>query len=101
DRLGEGGGDLDTGSREVLPVRNDDVIARVERLADRLVGLAAHDDGLAQGELAEALEVRAQPPRQLAVAAEDAVLGDSHDEGDARLATAHTAASALMCGCGS
>ena len=36
----------------------------------------------------------------VAVAADDAVLGNRDDEGDARGA-AHTATAALMCGCGS
>jgi hypothetical protein len=53
------------GMREVAPMRDHDVVAAVERLADRVVGLAAHDHGLAKRDLAKPLEVG----RQLARAA--------------------------------
>ena len=56
--------------------------------------------GLPSVSLRKLLEVGGQPPGQLAVAADDAVLGDRDDEGDSDLA-GHTATSALMCGCGS
>ena len=48
----------------------------------RLVGLAPHDDGLAERQLAKALEVGRHAARELAVAADHAVLRHGDDEGD-------------------
>ena len=77
----DGGDDMHARRGEIGLAGDDDVVAAVERLADRLVGLAAHDDGLAERELAEALEVGRHAPGQLAVAADDAVLRHGDDEG--------------------
>ena len=59
-----------------------DIGAVLERLADRLIGLAPHDDRLADGERAKMREVGFQPPRQLAVAADDVVFADRGDQHD-------------------
>ena len=74
--------DVNARRGEVLLPRNDDVVAAIERLADGLVGLAPHDYGFAERQLAEALEVGRHAPRQLAVAADHAVLRNRDDERD-------------------
>jgi len=59
---------------------DDNVVATVERLADRLKRAPAHDDGLAHRQPPEGLEVRRQPPRQAAVASDDAVFRYGNDK---------------------
>ena len=60
----------------------DDVSRPGSGAHDRCEGLAAHQHRLAQGERAEAPQVRPQAPDQLVVAPDDAVLGDRRDEGE-------------------
>jgi hypothetical protein len=73
---------VDSGPTEARLSRHDDVLATIERLADRIIGLAAHDDRLAQGDLAEALEVGGEPPGQFAIAADEAIFGHGYDKRD-------------------
>ena len=79
----------------------------IERTGKRLEGAATHDDGLAERDLAELLQVGGQPPGKIAADADGAVLGPRDDERDDRIAArrprlnAHTATLAWMAGCGS
>src|SRR5690606_28662629 len=73
---------LDTGHAEVGFARDDDIVAPVERLADRVIGLATHDHGLAHGKAAEDLQVGGHTPRNGALAPDHTILGDRDDEGD-------------------
>ena len=77
----------------------DEVASSGQRTAERLPGLASHQDGVAERERTEMLQVGPEPPRQLVVASDGAVARDRGDEDD--LGSIHTATGALMCGCGS
>ena len=62
--------------------RDDDILAILERAAQRLPRLAAHDHGVAGGERAEAREVRRQLPGKGVVCADHAVTRNGGDEGE-------------------
>src|SRR6185312_14086253 len=62
--------------------RDHDVGATIERTADRLEGLATHDDRPIDRERAEMGEIGFQPPWKLAFAADDSVLADGGDQHD-------------------
>ena len=61
------------GRGEVEVSTHDDVLPFGQRLADRLPGLATHDDRVTAGQRAKALEIVGQPPRQSAVQADHAI----------------------------
>ena len=63
---------------------DDDVGATGQRLADRLPGLAAHDDGMAHGASLEVPQVGGHVPGQRAPAADHAVARHRGDQGDFR-----------------
>src|SRR5436190_9695293 len=60
-----------TGGGKVRTVRHDDDVAPIEDTTDRLEGLAAHDERLAQGDGAKSFEVGPQPPGKAAGDADD------------------------------
>ena len=98
-RLRDASRTLDTGNIEIRTARDDDVVAAIERLADRVECLATHDHRLAHGEAAEDLQVGRHAPWDCAVATDDAVLGDGNDEGDDRFSpTKRAVLLAAACG---
>ena len=60
----------------------DDVLPARQGAADGFPGLAPHDNGLAERQLLEMLQVGGQVPRQLVVAADDAVARHGPDQRD-------------------
>src|SRR5262249_28167567 len=98
---------------KILVPRDYDIGAAGQRSLQRLIGLPAHDHRLAPGDRAEMLQVGFESPWQPSVAPDHAVLAGGRDEEDrgrgrrrvrgaiGARAIAHTATSALMCGCGS
>ena len=88
-RLGEVEGFVDRGDDGDPGVVNwdvgeDDVFAVGERFAEiaenRFVGVFAHEDGFAGGDLLEIFEVGREVPREFVSDADDAVSGDSGDD---------------------
>ena len=73
-------GDVDARLHKGRITRQHDRLASGQRPADRLEGLAAHDQRLAPGEGAEALQVAPEAPDQLVVAPDHAVVGDRRDD---------------------
>src|SRR5262249_9125591 len=63
---------------------DDNIRAIGKRPAQRLVGLAPHDDRLADGFFLKLLEIARNLPRQIAVLAHHSVFGNGDDEGDFR-----------------
>lgn len=80
DCLFQGGEHLGTFQAQVRLATDDDVEAPRQGPAERVPGLATHDDRLAQGQCLEVLEVRRQVPGQLVVAADDAVVREGGDQ---------------------
>ena len=74
----------------VLATRDDDVGPVRERASDRLVSLAAHDDGMAGRQRLEPAQVFGDVPDQRVAVADHAVAGYGDDNRD------HTATGALM-----
>src|SRR5581483_11630596 len=80
--------DVETGRQhnawrdETEITRQHDVGAAIERLADRMKRLAAHDDGTIERESAEVPEIGTDVPWQLSALADDVVLADGGDEHD-------------------
>jgi hypothetical protein len=79
------------GQHDMLPAR--------QRTGQALERFPAHDHRGAHGRDLEPTEVRREVPGKCAVLADHAVVGAGDDDFDPR--AAHTATSALMCGCGS
>lgn len=61
---------------------DDEIAAFREGAADGGEGFAAHDDGMAGGEFAEAFEIVGEVPGQTASGADKAVGGHCHDDAD-------------------
>ena len=83
--------------------RDDDVSALGQRSANRIVGLAAHDDRVARRGPLEVLEILWEVPRQPAVPADYTVAGNRHDQRERRQSgrrVGHTATGALIRGWG-
>ena len=79
-------GDADTlfGCGSIALAADDDVRPSRQRLASDLIErLAPHDHVMPHRQRLEALQIGRQVPRQLVVAADDAVRGDGGEEGDA------------------
>src|SRR5207253_3190864 len=55
---------------EIRSTAEDDVEPLIERFADHLMGVTAHEDWFVQRELAEALEVARQMPRKTGISAD-------------------------------
>jgi hypothetical protein len=91
------GDNRDACSLERWVAADDDVVATIERLLQRLKGLAAHDYGFAHGQSAEGLEVRRHAPRQCAIRAYDAIVSNGDDERDEQFLKLQLA---LACCCG-
>src|SRR3954471_21901257 len=74
----------DLGALRLPPAiaRNNDVTTARENPRQTVEGLPAHDHDAAHRQRLEALEVRGDVPRQLAVLADDAVLRTRDDQGD-------------------
>ena len=63
---------------------HDHVSSAGERPSDRLVGLPTHDDGMTVRGSLEVLEVFGQVPRQRAIAPNDSVSSNGHDQRERR-----------------
>ena len=71
--------ELNLGVQPLLP-RDDDIRPARQGPADALPGAPAHQHRVAQREQFEVLEIKRQMPGQLALAANHAIFGGSHDK---------------------
>src|SRR5690606_31606731 len=77
----EGGHDLDAIGDVIGLAGDDDVGAAGQRALEGFPGLPSHDDGFAEGDALEVLQVVGEVPGQLVVAADAAVGGAGDDQG--------------------
>lgn len=75
--------------RESARAAQHQVQAARQRVADGFVGLATHENGLAERERLETAQVGREPPGQLVAASDDVVLGHRDHELHAHEAHAH------------
>ena len=85
ERRFEGGGLFDAGRGPVRIARDDHVAPVRAGAADRLEGLAAHQDRAADGHSLEMLEVFGKVPGHVVAVADDTVAGDRGDDGQQRI----------------
>lgn len=71
--------DLHPGCRPGRILGQDDVVALGQRTPDRLIGFAAHDDGMTGGGAFEKRKVGRQVPGQSASGTNDPFRGEGHD----------------------
>lgn len=85
-----------TARRPIAPVpREDDIFPARQRAAYAFMGLAAHDDGLAQGDLSKAPQIGRKTPGQTGPGADHPLAIQRRDHGDPH---AQTATGALIFG---
>ena len=73
----------DAAAGDFDPLARDDHVGAVgQRPAERLVGLAAHDHGVARGEAPETPQVFGNVPEKAVVSADDAIFGHGDDDAD-------------------
>src|SRR5690348_18397328 len=88
--------DIAAGNLQIRLTGDDDVAPPRQRAADRVEGLAAHDQRVRGGYLAEVAQICRHAPRKRVVLADHPVLRNSQHQRDD-----HTATGALIGGCGS
>ena len=85
--------DVRAGGGKFLLARDDDRLAPGQRPANGIPSSSPHDNRLSHRQRSEVLEIGREPPRQRALAADDAVLRDGNDKGEFQ-----TAIGALIAG---